>query len=117
MDTDLPVDLTTRTRLERIGTPFPTQADFAEGGRFAHLAMPFFPPVPIELLKYLYGNDVTHNQVSTKDQAAILRSIHEQVTKSSIYCGCGRHILKKNPAYNNEVGSFDFTDNVTSTTG
>ena len=81
-------------RLERIATPFPTQADFAEGGRFDHLQIPFFPPVPIEILKYLYGNDATPDLVSSKDQAAVLRVIHEQVKKSAVYCDCGMHILK-----------------------
>jgi hypothetical protein len=93
---DPPLDLTAHTRIERIGTPFPTREDFAEGGRFCHLQIPFFPPVPIELLKYLYGDDVTHDHISIKDQTSILKMIHEQINQTAMYCGCGKHVLRSN---------------------
>lgn len=107
---DPPLDLTAHTRIERIGTPFPSREDFAEGGRFGHLQIPFFPPVPIEILKYLYGDDVTHDRISIKDQTSILRMINEQIKQTVIYCGCGSHILRKNVLTTSLTTSPSFED-------
>jgi hypothetical protein len=94
---DLPLDPTIHSRMERIRS-LPTLEDFSEGGQFNHLHIPFFPPVPIEILKYLYGDDVTHDRVHVKDQANLLRLIHSQIKKTATYCDCGQHIISRNRA-------------------
>jgi hypothetical protein len=90
-----PLDLSTNQGLKRTENQFPSAADFAFGGRFEHLHVPFFAPAPLEILKYLYGNDVIHHdQVKFSEQNDILRRIHEDVLKTGLYCDCGMHLLK-----------------------
>jgi hypothetical protein len=81
------------TRIERIRS-LPSAEDFSDGGRFAHLQVPFFPPVPIQILQFLYGDDVNPEQVSYRDKMEILRSLHMEINPTVMYCGCGTHILK-----------------------
>ena len=95
-----PVDSVTAARIERTRQPFPSSQDFAEGGRFAHLKIPYFPPVPMEILRYLYGDDVTYEMVSPRDQANLLRCLHKLINPNNLYCDCGAHILKKLPDIN-----------------
>ena len=81
------------TRIERLRS-LPSADDFSDGGRFAHLQVPFFPPVPIQILQYLYGDDVNPEQISYRDKMEILRSLHMEINPTVMYCDCGTHILK-----------------------
>jgi hypothetical protein len=93
-----PLDLTTKKTFVRNENPFPTIHDFDQGGQFDHLNIPFFPPAPIQLLKYLYGDDVIHHDlINQKDQYRILRHIHEEVLGTGLYCSCGMHLLQGPP--------------------
>ena len=98
-----PLDLTTNKIIERNGNPFPTIHDFDQGGQFDHLNIPFFPPAPIELLRYFYGDDVTVDQVDFFTQRGILRRIHEDVLKTGLYCSCGMHLVQGPPDRSGQV--------------
>ncbi len=88
-----PIDSVTAERIERTRQPFPSSQDFAEGGRFAHLKIPYFPPVPMEILRYLYGDDVTYEMVSPRDQANLLRCLPATVAEHD------GHLRHRSPGY------------------
>ena len=98
-----PIDLTTNKYLERNGNPFPSASDFDKGGRFQHLNVPFLTPAPIEILKYLYGDDINHADVNVHTQKSILRILHEEVLKTGLYCDCGMHLLQGPPDHSGPV--------------
>jgi len=89
---DEPIDCI-HSRINRIRS-LPPAEEFEDGGRFAHLQVPFFPPVPIAILQYLYGDDIKPEEVSYRDKAEILRSLHKTINPMVLYCSCGMHILK-----------------------
>jgi hypothetical protein len=89
---DEPIDCI-HSRINRIRS-LPPAEEFEDGGRFSHLQVPFFPPVPIAILQYLYGDDINPEEVSYRDKAEILRSLHKTINPTVLYCSCGMHILK-----------------------
>ena len=74
-----------------INTVLPS--DFTKGGRFEHIELPFFIPIPEEILNYIFGPD--HGPIHYRTAMKILKSLHEMKGQDINYCGCGRHIMSK----------------------
>lgn len=72
-----------------------TPDDFKEGGRFFNIQLPLYPPIPSEILNFVFGED--RDQLQGLAKMRFLEELHAFRGVHIRYCGCGDHILNKQP--------------------
>ena len=83
-----------RTNCGSSQAKLPTYDDF-HTGELSGVKVPFFPPLPSEILKFMYGEE--NIQLSRALQQNIIIHLHEINGLNVEYCGCGGHVLNKRP--------------------
>jgi hypothetical protein len=84
---DLPLD----QQPQRLNQLLP--GDFQEGGRFFNLELPFFPPIPADILNFVFGDG--RQQLSNQASLRLLEELHALRGVHVKFCGCGGRILQK----------------------